>query len=135
MAKKLAMIFGAVFVVVGLLGLVSNPVVGANGIFKTNLVHDIVHIALGVLLLVAMSKGDSASAMCMKIVGVIYLLVAFLGFTIAKEGSLLGLVDVNTADNYLHVVLALVLLGASMMKGSETAMPSGGMGGAMPGGI
>lgn len=126
MSKKLAGIFGAVFVLVGLLGLVSNPIVGTVGIFKTNLIHDVVHIALGVLLLVAMSKGDSASSMCMKIVGVVYLVVAVLGFVLGADKALLGLVDINTADNYLHAILAVVLFGGGFMKVFENLTVSSG---------
>jgi hypothetical protein len=45
----------------------------------------------------------------------VYFLVAVLGFVLAPaDGMLLGLVEVNTADNWLHLVLAIVLFLASM---------------------
>ena len=37
MAKKLAMLFGIVFVLVGALGFISNPIVGEGGYFQTAL--------------------------------------------------------------------------------------------------
>ena len=43
MAKRLAMIFGVVFVLVGLLGYVDNPLVGPVGMFATNGTHNLAH--------------------------------------------------------------------------------------------
>jgi hypothetical protein len=109
MAKKLAMVFGVVFVLIGLLGFFNNPVVG---LFAVNAVHNIVHILLGIILIWG-SKGDAAKVL--KIIAIVYFLVAVLGFVLAPaDGMLLGLVEVNTADNWLHLVLAIVLFLASM---------------------
>ncbi len=86
----------------------------------TNTVHNIVHLLLGAILLVMAYQGNAQAALGMKIVGVVYLLVAVLGFVAASP--LLGLVVVNTADNWLHVVLGAVLLGLGLMKiSSETS--------------
>jgi hypothetical protein len=38
------MIFGAMFVVVGLLGYVSNPLIGPDGLFMTNGAHNLTHL-------------------------------------------------------------------------------------------
>ena len=119
MAKTLSMVFGIVFILVGLLGFVSNPIVGNMGFFMADTVHNIVHILLGVVLIAGAKNG----AMTMKIVAAIYLLVAILGFLMGP-GKLLGLVMVNGADNWLHLVLAVVLFGASMAGGcSSESMP------------
>jgi hypothetical protein len=111
MAKKLAMIIGVVLVVVGLLGLlIPNPIVGDEGVFQTNNLHDLFHILTGVIFMVAASKGELASAQTMIVFGFVYLALTVLGF-LTGEGDLLGLVRINTADNFLHLALTLVFLG------------------------
>jgi hypothetical protein len=121
MAKKFAMVVGVVFVLVGLLGFVGNPIVGRSGMFLTNAVHDVAHILIGVIILVmAGSKPNTA----LTVFGVVYLLLAVLGFVM--QSPLLGLVEVNAADNWLHVVLGVVLLAAGL--GMKPSAPAGNMG-------
>lgn len=128
MAKTLALVFGIVFVLVGLLGFVSNPLVGANGLFMTNGLHDIVHILFGIILIWASRSGQASSVSWLKILGVVYLVLAVLGFLLAPSGpSLLGLVTVNMADHWLHVVLGVVLLAAAFMSSSSSSQQPGAM--------
>ena len=119
MAKKLAIIFGVVFVVVGLLGFISNPIVGysSGAIFQTNALHNIVHLLIGVVMI---AMAGTAGAMVLTVFGVVYALLAVVGF-IVGPGNLLGLVTLNHADNYLHLVLAIVLLAASMYVKKDTS--------------
>jgi hypothetical protein len=121
MAKKLAMILGVVFVVVGLLGFISNPIVGhgAGAIFQTNKVHDIVHILIGVVMI---AMAATSGALALTIFGVVYALLALAGFVMGP-GKLFGLVTLNQADNYLHLVLAIVLLAAGMSTKKESNPP------------
>ncbi len=117
------MLVGVVFVLVGLLGFVKNPIVGSSGIFMTNTVHNIAHIVIGVIVLaMAGSKPNAA----LTIFGVVYLLLAVLGFVM--KSPLLGLVAVNMADNWLHVVLGVVMIiaGATMKSAAPmmASMPS-----------
>ena len=115
MAKKLVMLFGAVFVLVGLLGFPPNPIVGAGGIFETNTMHDLVHVALGIVLLGVGMLASKKSALALKAVGIVYLLVALLGFLVTPDGgSLAGIITLNMADHILHVVLGLLLLVAGL---------------------
>lgn len=109
MAKTLAMVFGVVFILVGLLGFVDNPLVGANGIFETDMLHNLVHILFGLILLVVSLKMAGSSALWLKILGVVYLLLAVLGFMMG-DGMLLGLITANGADHWLHLVLGVVLV-------------------------
>ncbi len=118
MAKKLAKIFGIVFIVVGLLGFFNNPVLG---LFEVNTAHNVVHLLLGVILLWG---AKSNASKVLKWVAIVYFVVALLGFFMASSGGmLLGFIDVNAADNWLHLVLALVLFWASM-GGKKPMMPS-----------
>ena len=108
-AKECAIVTGLVFVVFGVLGFIPNPLVGPTGIFVTNTLHDLIHIISGVVLL-AGAYSSLGSSMALKIVGVVYALVAILGFFAITDGSLFGLIPVNTADQWLHVVLAVAIL-------------------------
>jgi general stress protein CsbA len=124
MAKTLAYVFGVVFLLVGILGFVDNPLVGANGIFETDTLHNLVHLIFGIILLAIAMKAAAQSALWLKILGVVYLILAILGFVMGGD-ALLGLVHANTADHWLHLVLGIVLVGAGLsLKGKS--MPSGG---------
>lgn len=127
MSKTIALVFGVVFVLVAILGFIPNPLVGAGALFDTNHAHDAVHFLFGVILLVVALKAPMKSGMWLKILGVVYLVIALAGFVIAPEGGLLfGLVETNDADHWLHVVLGVVLLVAGFMGGKK-AMPMGAM--------
>jgi hypothetical protein len=125
MAKKLAVLFGAVFVLVGVLGFVPNPLVGPEGLFQTDALHNLVHLLIGVVLLVVAMSAPEKSALWLKIFGVIYLVLAVLGFLlVGQQGELLGLVTMNMADHWLHVVLGVVLLVAASMGGRSASAPA-----------
>ena len=129
MAKKLALVFGIVFILVGILGIVGSPIVGATGIFETNSLHDIVHLLVGIVLVAVAVMAPASSAMWLKIFGVVYLVIAVLGFLLVPSGGeLLGLVHTNMADHVLHVVLAVALFLAGHLAGksSSAPMPMGG---------
>ena len=111
MAKTLALLFGIVFLLIGILGFV--PALAPNemllNIFHVNAAHNAVHLLTGVIALVAGMAGVGASKTFFKIFGVVYGLVAVLGFVVG-DGMLLGLISNNAADTWLHVGIALVSL-------------------------
>ena len=111
MAKTLGMLFGIVFLAVGILGFV--PGITTNemllGIFHVNAAHSVVHIVSGAIFLFASMAGPGPARLWFQIFGVIYALVALLGF-MTPAGMLLGLISNNMADTWLHVVLALAML-------------------------
>jgi hypothetical protein len=116
MVKSAALLFGIVFLAVGILGFVpaaaapdANGMPMLLGIFMVNSTHSIVHIASGVVFLLCGMAGAGASRTFFKIFGLVYALVAILGF-MKGEGMLLGLISNNPADTYLHVVLAAAML-------------------------
>ena len=128
MAKTMAWVVGMVFVLLGILGFIPNPIVGMEGVFMTNAAHNIIHLVSGIYLIIAAMQSIRAAKMAFKVVGIVYLLVTILGFlTIGASGmgSLLGLVSMNAADNYFHLVLTAVFLALGFM-GADTktaAMP------------
>lgn len=117
MAKKLVMVLGVVLALVGLLGFFNNPVLG---IFPVNALHNIVHLASGILAIVFAMQGEAQAVMLAKVLGVVYLLVAVLG--LIAPSLIDSLIKVNGADNILHLLLAAVFLWVGF--GSAKMMPS-----------
>lgn len=109
--KRIAVIFGVIFVVVGVLGWVPplNPGGKLLGFFDVNGAHNLVHLATGIIAIIAGMMSDKASKTFFQVFGVIYALVAVLGFFTGDQ-PLLGIVSNNTADTCLHVVIAAVTL-------------------------
>lgn len=128
MVKTAALLFGVVFLVVGILGFVPAATSGMPdmpmllGIFHVNFAHNIVHLASGAVFLLCGMAGAGASSTFFKIFGIVYALVAVLGF-MKGDGLLLGMISNNTADTYLHTGLAVVmlLLGFAGGRGTATA--------------
>jgi hypothetical protein len=87
-------------------------------IFHVNAAHNAVHLLTGVIALVAGMAGVGASKTFFKIFGVVYGLVAVLGFVVG-DGMLLGLISNNAADTWLHVGIAAVSLIIGFAPSSE----------------
>jgi hypothetical protein len=120
MLKRLSMIFGAIFVLVGLLGFVPNPLVGPDGFFMTNGAHNVAHLLIGAVLMFASTQTERAAWISLITFGVVYLLLAVLGYTtIGPEGhaNLLGIVHINGNDNWLHGMLGVVLIVTALGAG------------------
>jgi hypothetical protein len=113
MLKRLALTFGAVFVVVGVLGYIPNPLVGPDAYFMTNSAHNLTHLLIGAILLFAGTQSERAAWLSLMTFGAVYLLLAIMGYAaIGAEGhtTLLGVVHINGNDNWLHVLLGVVLI-------------------------
>lgn len=129
MAKTLAIVFGIVLVVAGVLGFVPNSFVGAGAIFDTNHMHDIVHLVLGLVLLAVAFMAPAKSGLWLKILGIVLLLLAVLGFIMVPNGGDMFGLATNMADHLLHVVLGVVFLvagfaGKGGAKPAAAPMPS-----------
>jgi Domain of unknown function (DUF4383) len=83
------------------------------GILEVNAWHNIVHIATGLLGLAA--AGYAARAYALGL-GLIYVVVAIAGFIELGSGdindTILQFIPVNTEDNFLHLILGVLGLGA-----------------------
>jgi len=75
--------------------------------------HNLVHIAIGALLLIAAGSAARGAAL---FVGVLYIVLCILGFIatsnsgigfIAENDTLVRLVPVNNQDNVLHLILGI----------------------------
>jgi preprotein translocase subunit Sss1 len=120
--RNAAKLVGAVFLLVGILGFVPGitqniyPLSFAGhagndtllGLFKVSVLHNIVHILFGVAGL-AMAKDAKAATNYLIGGGVIYLVLAIYGAVIDNQ-SAANFVPINTADNWLHLVLGLGMI-------------------------
>lgn len=118
--RLLGTIFGAVYVLVGLLGFAVTGGIGfiategglLLGIFEVNPLHNIAHILIGAALLLAGLSTAPAARAVNTTVGAVYLLLGIVGFFIAD--SALNILALNTADHFLHLASAIVLLGVGL---------------------
>jgi len=121
--KTAALAFGAVFLLVGILGFVpaAAPKEMLLGIFHVNAAHNVVHLLSGAVALICGLTSTRASRLYFRIFGAVYLLVAILGL-IQGEGNLLGMISNNMADVWLHFAIAIVslILGFVVRDPAET---------------
>src|SRR3954465_13085372 len=109
MIKTMATVFGVVFLLVGILGFVPGVTKDGHllGIFHVNTVHNIVHLLSGVAALITASAGMRAAQNYFRIFGLVYGLVAILGF-FSGEQPVLGIIANNMAEPWLHGGIAVV---------------------------
>lgn len=128
-----ALLFGAVFLLVGILGFIPGITTNTSGlmmaghhseamllgIFQVSVLHNVVHLLFGVggLLL-----GRNAAAATRYLVwgGGVYLVLGLYGSLIG-DGSAANFVPVNIADNALHFGLGIVMLGLGWALGMRHA--------------
>lgn len=116
--ERIAWIFAAAFIGAGAAGFTPNPLVGPEGLFVTNAAHNLVHLVSGAAFAGAAVVGGRFVSRFMLAFGTVYLLVGALGFIMlggAAQGRLLGLVHINTPDNFLHVGLGASILTAGLL--------------------
>ena len=118
--KIAALIFGIVFIAVGLLGFIPNPIIGdsENAIFHADTLHNMVHIVSGLLFLFFAFASPASIPAFMKIFGIVYLLLGIIGvvnFAMDGMGKILGFLHVNGADNLLHIVLGVAIFIAAFL--------------------
>ncbi len=108
--QKVSLVFGVVFLLIGILGFVMGstnmtpqPMLG---LFHVNIVHNIVHLAFGVWALIAAKSHKTAESYA-QIAGVVYLVLALLGF-FAPSGF--GIVPLGNHNIWLHAAFGLVLI-------------------------
>ena len=92
--KRIAVIFGILFVAGGVLGFVPavNPGGKLLGMFDVNGAHNLVHIATGVVALIVGFASDKASRIFFQVFGIVYAAVAALGFFYGNQ-PLLGMIS------------------------------------------
>ena len=106
--QRVAQIFGVIFLIIGIAGFffsMSMDEAMLLGMFPVNVVHNIVHLLFGLWGLAAARSFAGAKSYA-QIVGVIYLVLAMLGFV---DPTGFGLVPIGGNDIWLHAAIGLVL--------------------------
>jgi hypothetical protein len=128
-----ALIAGATFLLVGILGFipgitahydmlkVAGPHSGAHllGLFSVSVLHNIVHLAFGVAG-VLLSRTFSGARWFLIGGGVVYLVLWLYGLVINLQQPV-NFVPLNMADNWLHLALAVGMLGLGLLLGRRPA--------------
>ena len=130
--QKVALIYGIVFLIVGIGGFI--PGLTSNieslqfaghtseamllGIFQVSILHNIVHVLYGVVGLAA-ARAFGMSRAYLIWGGAVYALLWLYGLFIPHD-SAANFVPLNTADNWLHFVLAVTMIGLGVLLGRGT---------------
>lgn len=118
--RLVATIFGAVYLLVGLLGFAFTGGVGfiategglLLGIFEVNPLHNIAHLLIGAALLFAGLASVRAAKAVNTTVGAVYLLLGIVGFFLV--GTSANILALNVPDHFLHLGSAIVLLAVGL---------------------
>jgi hypothetical protein len=132
---KAALAVGAVFLLVGILGFIPGITTNYDtmsfashqsgalllGIFNVSILHNIVHLLFGVAGIV-MARTFTGARTYLIGGGVIYLVLFIYGMVIDHQ-SAANFVPVNTADNWLHLALAIgmIALGVLLSRANSGA--------------
>jgi hypothetical protein len=138
---------GAAFLLVGVLGFVPGVTTDLDqltfaghesdaallGVFNVSVLHNVVHLLFGVAG-IAMARSASGGRAFLLGGGVIYTVLFIYGLVINHD-STANFVPVNAADNWLHLVLAVVMVGLGVLLGhrAETTRAVTDSGGETPG--
>ena len=133
-AQRFAQVFGAVYLLVGILGFIPPLLIGTVpgavgpfaglliGLFAVNWFHSLAHLLIGAVG-IAVYRSFSASRAYAFALGVAYgglFLVGIItgGVGLGERG---GLLPLNGWDNVLHVLTALVAFGAFFSAGRSAS--------------
>lgn len=128
-AQLFALVFGAVLVAAGILGFFVSADFGVGGqtdtssrllAFDVNGWHNIVHLVSGAIGLAVVGSYTGARVYALAL-GAVYAVLTILGFTVAVDEVLLGFVPINTADNFLHLAIAIAAIGAGLATPAQPA--------------
>jgi uncharacterized protein DUF4383 len=130
-AQVYALVIGLTLVVAGIVGFFYSASFGTGdgterdavlGILDVNGWHNLVHIASGAagLFLVASYGGARAYAL---VLGVVYLILAALGFIAGDGDEIVNLIPINTEDNFLHLLIGIAGVGAGLATPAREPRP------------
>jgi hypothetical protein len=112
---------GAVFIVIGLLGFTvsgGHSIAGHDGgqllgLFQVNSLHNLVHVAVGAVMVAAAIAGTRAARSANTLVGAAYLVLGVAGLFVTGDNPL-NIIALNGADNGLHLVIGAVLVAVGL---------------------
>jgi hypothetical protein len=129
LAQTGALVFGAAFLLVGILGFI--PGITSNfdeiefagtdskaelfGIFQVSILHNIVHLLFGALGVWAARTWTTARGFLLA-AGAVYLVLFVYGMVVDRDADA-NFVPVNTADDWLHLALAVGMIAVGLLAG------------------
>lgn len=126
MEKTTTAIFGVILTLLGVLGFVSNPLIGANALFVADAMHNVIHIVLGVTLLVAAFRAGRYNSFWLKGTGFVLFLLGLVGILLVPSagGLLFGIAMTNGSTDWFHLVAGIVIfIGSVYGKDDSPAAP------------
>lgn len=134
-AQNLAMLFGGVFLLVGVAGFIPGITQdydeltnfgeeGAEllGIFGINIIENILHLAFGLVGL-AMARTHLGARTFLIGGGVVYLVIWIYGILIDLDSDA-NFIGVNDAGNWLHLALGVALVVLGLLTARERMTPT-----------
>jgi hypothetical protein len=129
--QKIATAVAAVFLLVGVLGFIPGITTDYDdmtfaghgssaqllGLFEVSVLHNIVHLLFGVAGLALARTWSGARAFLLG-GGAIYLVLWIYGLVVDHESDA-NFVPVNDADNWLHLLLGLAMVGLGLALGRQ----------------
>jgi hypothetical protein len=126
-----ALAVGAVFVLVGILGFIPGITTNYDqlmvaghesgalllGLFQVSILHNLVHLAFGAAG-IAMARTAAGARNYLIFGGVVYAVLWLYGLLIDPT-SAANFVPLNTADNWLHFVLAVGMIALGVLLGRD----------------
>ena len=139
-ARLYCLLVGAVLVIAGIIGFFYEASFASGdsirssdvfGVLSVNGWHNLVHISVGALLLIAAGSAARGAAL---FVGLLYIVLCVLGFIatsnsgidfVAENDTLIRLVPVNNQDNVLHLILGITgIVAAFATRTARRAAPA-----------
>jgi hypothetical protein len=124
-ARLYATLIGGTLVIAGIIGFFYSASFGGPGtvddvfgILAVNGWHNVFHIVTGALGLLA--AGYAARQYALGL-GAVYIVIAIWGFIIGSGESILGFIPINTEDNFLHLILGVLGVGAGITTPATAA--------------
>lgn len=107
--KKCARAFGVVLFLIGLLGFIPLLTIDSYflGVFKVNVYTNTLHLVTGLIAYLLSRTNLRACKLCFQIFGLIYGLVAVLGFGYGNA-DILGYIANNMPDTWLHLIICIL---------------------------
>ncbi|HEX6760769.1 MAG TPA: DUF4383 domain-containing protein [Propionibacteriaceae bacterium] len=124
--QKAAAIVGVVFLLVGVLGFIPGITTNFDdlsfaghqsdarlfGLFQVSILHNIVHLLFGIAGL-ALARTAAQARAYLVFGGAIYLVLFVYGLIVGQE-SAANFVPMNTADDFLHLILGIGMIGLGL---------------------
>ncbi|MGU3411236.1 DUF4383 domain-containing protein [Microbacterium sp. M1A1_1b] len=121
--QKGSLVFGVVFLIVGIAGFVPGLTMDMGtmsaagngsmahllGLFQVSVLHNIVHLLFGIVGLIA-ARSAAGARLYLLVGGIVYAVLFVYGLFTANMTSAANFVPLNSADNVLHAVLAVAMI-------------------------